>query len=133
MTESKFRLLIWLNIALTLAGASAALLPNTFSIELEAAFKNEPASWPWMSDWVLAGIAALFLIAWIANIVGLLLFKRWARALALFTTLASLLLLTSGSSLFTGLESAFYEAATLCWGAVLALAYYSPVSERFNG
>jgi hypothetical protein len=38
---------------------------------------------------------------------------------------------TFGSTLTTGLETAFVEAAAMCWGAVLALAYFSDVRVNF--
>jgi hypothetical protein len=133
VTASKFRLLIWLHIALTFAGIGAAFLPNGFSTELVTAYESEPLPWGTENEWALITFAVLLLAAWIAAFVGLLLLKRWGRSLALYTTALTLIALpTFGSTLSTGLETALIEAAAICWGAVLALAYFADVRVNFE-
>jgi hypothetical protein len=133
MTESKFRALIALHIALSFAGVCASFIVTGYSPELKAAYANEPEPWIFSSLWLLAPYVALLLIPWIAGLIGLWRMKRWGRSWSLYSTI--ILLVTyplAGASLLSGIESALFEAAALCWGAVLALAYYSGISERFD-
>ncbi len=133
MTAQKFRLFVWLHLALALAAIGAAFLPNSFSPELLAAYENEPPPWGAENEWPLIAFAVLLLVPWVAAFVGLLRLKRWGRALALYVTALSLIALpTFGPTLTSGLETAFVEAAAMCWGAVLALAYFSDVREHFE-
>jgi hypothetical protein len=133
MTASKFRLLIWLHIALTFAGIGATLLPNSFSPELVAAYENEPLPWGTENEWLLIAFAVLLIVPWVATFVGLLRLKRWGRTLALYATGLTLIAIpTFGPTLSTGLETALIEAAAMCWGAVLALAYFSDVRVNFE-
>jgi hypothetical protein len=133
VTVFKFRLLVWLHLALTLLGIGAAFLPNDFSPELTTAYENEPSPWVIENLWSLFVIAVALLVPWIAGFVGLLLLKRWGRVVALTATVISLLAYpVLGPTLSSGLESALLEAAVLCWGALLALAYYSVSGERFD-
>ncbi|TAG79630.1 MAG: hypothetical protein EAZ24_05730 [Burkholderiales bacterium] len=133
MTASKFRLIIWLYVALAFASIGAAFLPNSFSPELVAAYENEPLPWDAENEWALIVFAVLMLVAWIAAFVGLLLLKRWGRTLALYITALTLIASpTFGPTLSTGLETALIEAAAIYWGAVLAIAYYSDVRGYFQ-
>jgi hypothetical protein len=133
MTESKFRVLIALHIALSCAGAAAAFIFTGFSPELEAAYANEPEPWVFSTVWSLSTYIVLLVIPWIAGVVGLWRMKRWGRRWSLYSTVILLIAYPlAGASLLSGIESALFEAATLCWGAVLALAYYSGISERFE-
>jgi uncharacterized protein YqgC (DUF456 family) len=133
MTENKFRALIALHIALSLVGIVAAFLPNGYSTTLAEAYANEPISQFISNDWFWLTFALILLAMWITGVVGMWSFKRWGRSLSLYSTIAALIAVPLfGPTLSSGLESALFEAATLCWGAVLALAYYSVVSARFN-
>jgi hypothetical protein len=133
MTVSKFRLLVWLHLAFTIVGIGAAFLPNNFSPELTTAYENQPVPWLVKDVWALFAIAALVIPPWIAGFFGLLLLRRWGRVLALYSTALTLLAYpVFGPHLMSGLESALFEAAALCWGAVLALAYYSEIRVKFD-
>ena len=133
MTESKFRLLICLHLALVGAGTVTAFVHEPYSAALAAAFANEPSAWFDDAIWALLTMVVLLLIPWMAGITGLFLFKRWGRSVSLGATLATLVLYPFlGATLSSGLESALFEASTLCWGAALALAYYSTISAKFE-
>jgi hypothetical protein len=132
MTKKKFRALIALHLALSLAGLCAAFLPDNYSTALSEAYANEPISRFIDNDWFWLTLALILLTAWLAGLVGLWSFKRWGRSLSLYSTVAALIAVPLfGPTLSSGIESSLFEAATLCWGAVLALAYYSVVSEQF--
>jgi hypothetical protein len=133
MTAFKFRSIAWLHLAFALLGAGVAFLPNAFSPELAAAFDNQPAPSLFGNEWALYAIALLFIALFLAGFVGLLMFKQWGRTLSLCMTGVILLVYPLfGPTLMSGLESALFEAAALSWGAVLALAYYSEVSVKFD-
>jgi hypothetical protein len=133
MTTQKFRLLVWLHIALAFAGIGAAFLPNSFSPELIAAYESEPLLWGVENEWLLIAFAVLLIALWVATFVGLLRLKPWGRTLALYATAFTLIILPAfGPTLATGLETALIEAAAICWGAVLALAYFSDVRVHFT-
>lgn len=132
MTERRFRMLLWIHVGLAAAAAVASTFPP-HPDDLEAAVDAASTSWLWGQTWLMLGIAVVLLAAWIAGLVGLYRFARWGRTLSLWATLATLLLYPFfGSMLYWGLESGLHEASTLAFGALLAMAYWSPVSARFE-
>ena len=132
MTESRYRKLLWIHVTLFLAAIVATAFPD-YSDSLASAYANEPQAWPMGSPWVFGGIAAVLLATWLTGLVGLFFFKDWARRLSLYSTLAGFLVSPFfGASLSSGMESALFEASSVTWGAVLALSYFSPVSDRFG-
>ena len=77
--------------------------------------------------------AALAIVAIIAGIGGLYRIRRWGRSLSLATTIGfSLLIPFAGPTLSSGLEDSLWELSSILWGAVLTLAYYSPVAAGFH-
>ena len=136
MTVARYRGLLCLYVALTTAATAASFFPD-YSEPLARAYDEEPHTWlmnwvfadPWLSIGLLGG---LFLVC-LAGLVGLFFFKRWARMISLYSTLVVLPLAPfCGPQLFWGLESALFEASSIVWGAVLAVSYFSKVSERFD-
>jgi hypothetical protein len=100
---------------------------------LTAAYDTELTTRFAEHEWEFAAVASLLVLPWIACIVGLLVFKRWARTLALYVTvITQLAYLVFGPMLLSGFEMMLFESAALCWGATLALAYYSSVSKNFE-
>ena len=72
-------------------------------------------------------------VAALAGVVGIFLFKRWGRALSLYSTALGFLLVPFiGPGVYSGLTSALDEVSFTLWGAVLAMAYFSPLAERFR-
>ena len=133
MTDSRFRQLLFLYVISSVAAIAALFLPGGYSQELSEAYYSEPEPWLAGNDWVFLGIAIPLLSASIAGFVGLFLFKAWGRTVSLYTTVASLaLLLLGGPTLLSALESLLWEVATLTWGAIMALAYFSPIASRFG-
>lgn len=133
MSQKYFRALILLYVALVVASAAAAFLPGGYSQELSDALDNEPAPRILENLWLMFGLVVPLLLAAFAGVYGLYMFKRWGRSLSLYSTLAGLVLFPFfGPSLYSGLESALFEASTLIWGAILTLSYYSEVSSTFS-
>lgn len=73
------------------------------------------------------------LVVWIVGLAGLWQFRNWARvvymAVAVIGLLASLLL---GSDERSGPEAALNALCWLVTGAIVALAYWSPLAARFR-
>jgi hypothetical protein len=73
-----------------------------------------------------------FLVAWLLASVGLLFFQNWGRHLFLTLALLGMIdLALSGLVVYTPFEHAFSRFQSLLDGAVLALAYLSPVRDCF--
>lgn len=132
MTESLFRKALWAYVALTLMGAVALFFPD-YSQDLQLAFENEPDSLLMSHAWIWGPLLIVFMIGSIAGLVGLFLFKIWARPVSVICTLAGYLVSAfSGPALYTGLGDALMSASTVLWGAILALSYFSTVKDQFG-
>lgn len=130
MTDKRFIQILWLYVALTIAAIVAAFFPS-YSAALASAYENEPEGW--LGLWPSFLLAMVLLVGFVTGLIGLFRLKPWGRTLSMYSTLLGLLLsLVSGPSLSAGIETALVEASTVLWGAILALAYYSPVSQRFT-
>ena len=80
-----------------------------------------------------AGLFVLYVAASLVAFVGMYFFKRWARSANL--VLSALLIVVApalGHIVLSGIAQGLGEIALLLWGAVLAMAYFSPLSERFE-
>ena len=131
MTDLAFRRLLWLYVGLTVAGFVASAFPQ-HSDSLQAAADLELNSLLFEKPWFLAG-AVVLIVAWLVGLVGLFRFKAWSRPLSLYSTVAALLAFPiMGSTLYWGVEAAIYNAGSIAWGGILALAYFSPVSALFE-
>ena len=132
MTEELFRKALWTYIVLTLIAAVALFFPD-YSQGLQLAFENEPDSFLLSHAWIWVPLLVIFMLGSIAGLVGLFLFKIWARPVSVICTLAGYLVSAfSGPSLYTGLGDALMSASTLLWGAILALSYFSAVKDQFG-
>jgi hypothetical protein len=132
MSQKQFRALILIYVALIAASTIAAFVPG-YSQALSDAMDNEPSPAVFDNVWLMWGLVVPFALAAMAGMYGLYMFRRWGRMLSLHSTLAGLVLFPFfGPSVYSGLESALFEASTLLWGAILALYYYSGISARFS-
>jgi len=135
MSPTAFRALIVCSVVAGLAGSALdALVPDLLAAELSAAINNQPPP-RFVEDHpfaVFVPVAALALAS-IAGAIGLLFYKRWARSLSLWATLGLLAMLPFfGSTAASGWTEALMELSSMTWGAVLALAYFSPLAARFG-
>ena len=135
MTPKLFRCLVisWFLLSLA-AGAIDWLFPSLISASLNKALETtREADFIREHLFIFAFIGIPWLLLFFAGAFGLLFFKRWARPAALYSTLIGLVLFPfTGPSLSSGLANSLNEASLLLWGAVLAVAYFSPLSERFS-
>ena len=133
MTEHRFRMLIWAYVAFLCGAAVAGYFPAGYSEELRTAYEAEPSLVDTLPIPVVGTVVLAFLALIIAGLVGMYRFRPWARPLSLWTTLvATPALAALGPSLSSGLEAAMWELSSVFWGALLALAYFSPVANRFR-
>lgn len=131
MTESLFRKALWTYVALTVLGAMALFFPG-YSENLERTFDNEPLSWLMSQAWIWGIVLVPLAIGAVAGLIGLFLFKSWARPLSVLCTLAGYLICPfMGPALYTGLEDTLMSASTTIWGAILATSYFSAINDRF--
>jgi hypothetical protein len=132
-----FRVLILLSLFCRLVGICIfifvpQMVPETLRVADEAILK---AHFDLMSTprLILEGIAVLgFAVASIAALIGMFRFKSWARPLNVVLVLALFVVWPFFEyDLSSGLEQAFGDVANILWGAVIAMAYFSPLSELF--
>lgn len=87
----------------------------------------------WVLHWALVAAVGLAAIGALVNQVLLFFYWKPARAIYLASCLVFYPLgLLLGLSITTPLESFLYECSTFLSGMTLALAYHSPVAERFR-
>ncbi len=133
MSPTLFRYTIIAYIALAIFGGMFDLvfpsaIPETLSLAKEA---NDIK----LSSIELISIAIVglvLLVGGIAATIGLYLFLPWAPRLAVVVT--ALALFESpllGADVTSGWSMALTSLSDTLWGAILALAYFSPLKERF--
>lgn len=134
MSTTIFRSLVASSILLIIAAGIVdwifpSLVPESLILALE---KESELSFLENYPLISLTIFLPWLMAVLASTIGLCFFKHWARALALYSTLIGFALYPFlGPSVCSALASALTEASSLVLGAVLAVAYYSPLSDRF--
>lgn len=133
MTEARFRQLLVLYIGCTLVALAVAFIPGGYSQQLADAYANEPEPFLFRNPWLALGVMIPLLVASVASLVGLFLFKAWSRTLSIYVTLIGYVLVAFfGPTLSSALEDALWGISDLLWGAALALAYFSPIASRFE-
>jgi len=134
MSAAHFRGLIVLSVLLAVCGAAVdTLFPTLIPQSLSVALENEPPH-NIFDNLVLSFLLFVPLgVLAIASTVGLFFLKRWARSLALASTALGFGMYPFlGPSVGSAWASAFSDASSLAWGAVLAIAYFSPLRDRFS-
>lgn len=133
MTTNCFRLFLIASAVLVIAALVVGLLPGGYSSALADAYANEPVPRLLQNEGLAIAVLLVVLVATVAGFIGLFLLKRWGRTLSLVLTLIGLpLYLLLGPTLQSPVETMLAEASSLLWGACLALAYFSPVSDRIE-
>ena len=135
MSKNRFRILIVLHIAFSLAAtaiAAIAAIPGMYSSSLAMAYNNEPTTWLTTNASLTYAIMLPLIFASYIGLLGLYMFKHWGRTISVYTTAAFIVLMVSaGPGVESGLESALLKVSTILLGAILALAYYSSISNQF--
>lgn len=130
MSVRQFRLALLVYLALSLASIGVDLIPGALPEALVNADLELPV--PVNGNLAFLMLAGVLVLAWPLAIIGLFLFRRWGRALALYGTVLSLMLYPLlGPIVASGLSFVLAEMAAMLWGACLACAYFSPLALRF--
>lgn len=137
MSKQKFRLFLVINWLLVLAYivvsiTTESLLPPEIQSYLDAQL-NTPIT---LFEIVLLIIGVVYFIFCIVLSVGLFLFKKWAKAILLPSSVLSLLLFllvfNTKPVIETGWASFIGDILSLFEGIILALVYFSPISRMFE-
>lgn len=133
ITETGFRVILGSSVAAGIIGIIVMVLSEaSLPFELQRYVSRQSAG-------PLSGRDLIVLVIWVPAMVisliaaiGMFFFWRPARVLALIGTLLALAALPfSEPFVATGLATLFNEGASILWGMVLALAYWSPLAQRF--
>ena len=136
MNKGRFYLLLSLSIIFPIMSVMASVVFPNENIELTYSFIEELESantgYPDM-DMLLVPVTIVLLVILIATYVGLFLFKPWARLLFVLGLVVSIpTYFMDGLFVSSGLEQLLYDACLLTYGAIIAVAYYSPVKHFFE-
>ena len=131
MTALQFRFLL---LAYGLLEIGGNWLPENYSPELAYQYAIEPPH-IWLTEHpsvIFVAVAGLMVVI-VSTYAGLFLFKRWARTLAIIITLVGVATAPFfGPQLASALAGTVFYASSVLWGAILAIAYFSPLSSRFG-
>jgi len=133
ITETGFRVILASSVAAGIVGIIVTMLSEaSLPFELQS-YMSRQSDAPFSEQDMLGFViwVPAMVISLIAAI-GMFLFWRPARVLALIGTLLALAALPlSESFVATGLATLFNKGSSILWGMVLALAYWSPLAQRF--
>lgn len=139
-----FRGLVLAAFAVLVAGVASGVLAHfqpALPVEVDAYLKSQnvgtmanvfsEANW---GTQVAVGIAfVVYLIAYLAALIGLLRFRGWARWLFIVVIGLSLVFtISGGTTLSTPIESLVYTAGNMVDGAILTLLFIEPIRARFR-
>ena len=133
ITDNGFRVILASSVAAGIVGIIVMMLTEaSLPFELQR-YVSRQAAEPFSGRDVIA------LVIWVPAMVisliaaiGMFFFWRPARVLALIGTVLALVALPfSEPFVATGIATLFNEGSSLLWGVVLALAYWSPLAQRF--
>ena len=129
-----FRTIIVAGLILAIAGGLIDLVfPDLVPAQINDAYEAYTIEEAADIHIAMGFLALVVLIVVLVATVGLLLLKRWARALAFWVTVVSTLFYPFlGPYLYSGLGLMLTEASMLLWGAVLAMAYFSELRTYFE-
>ncbi len=133
MSRTGFRALLLVYIACFVVSLIAVFMPADFSDQLAEAYYAEPQVWLARNESLLFAVGVVSLCAFAFGLWGLFRFKRWGRTLSFYSTVAGLILLPfMGPDLSSSFESTIAEISAMTWGAILAVAYFSPLGDLFD-
>ncbi|ENX44132.1 hypothetical protein [Acinetobacter sp. NIPH 2100] len=129
ITKTKFRFILIFSLLCIFISAIFDAYDET-SIMVNELLATEPQNW----EVIISGLLAIGLLI---VLIGLLLFKDWARKVYVYSFFPLLLfyLLPSYSWTFiSGLSAIFYELgnilSTLIWGVLVVPSLYQPLFEK---
>jgi hypothetical protein len=128
-----YRTLLVMSIACALlGGAIDSLVPELIPVSIREAQEALEETGLTTQDIGLIVVGLPYLAAFAICAVALYRFRRWAPRLALYLTIASLLIYPfAGVTVASEWSQLFIEASAVLWGAVVAIAHLPPLRERF--
>ena len=133
ITETGFRVVLVSSVVAGIVGIIVMTLSEaSLPFELQRYVSRQSAGPLSARDIVALVIWAPAMVVSLIAAVGMFFFWRPGRVLALIGTLLALAALPfSEPFVATGLATLFNEGSSILWGMVLALAYWSPLAQRF--
>lgn len=134
MTAYRFRLLLCLHFILEIAlFVASRYSSNIISPAMQAALEAEPVHWSAGNLALTLSVSLSLFISSMAGLIGMLMFKSWGRTLSLVTTVAFMtVMFVPETAVMSWLDYVLTQLLSMLWGAILALAYFSPVSSQFS-
>lgn len=133
-TTTEFRLLLTFNlllipVAMFVASYDDRLLPSPLQTYLLAS-ALQPAT---LLEAVSSIVGMLGFFGILVGLAGMYGFWRWARRLTFWSTIVIYVpALFSGPAIISGPAYLLESTAAILWGALLAAAYWAPVSSQFE-
>jgi len=133
MSKNKFRIIIISSLILAVLSAGFDFLfpneiiasVNEFIVEIEPDYSD-------LEFYTIMGVGSLVVIAVIFSLVGILMFKSWARHLYIASYILVLpIYFTGGLYVSSGFSQAMYDLSMILSGVIIALMYFSPVKDYF--
>jgi hypothetical protein len=85
-----------------------------------------------LSDIIFLGIGIPVVLLNLISSIGLYFFRSWARPIYVATAVLSILVMIfSPPTVSTGIESAFEQFSILIGGVIIALMFYSDITDKF--
>ena len=133
ITETGFRVILASSVAAGVVGIIVMTLSEAnLPFELQRYVSQQAVGPMSARDLVAIVIWVPAMVITLIAAIGMFIFWRPARALALIGTLLALAALPfSEPFVATGLATLFNEGSSILWGMVLALVYWSPLAQRF--
>jgi hypothetical protein len=131
LTRTNYRWFLALSVA---TGLASGIFGDTGSSPaLIAAHAQEPTLLIEAHPFLIALFCVIVAVLTITGTVGLYRFKQWGPTVALWATIAAFAVYPIyGSTLLSPLGSFILSIAEMSWGAVLALAFLSPLRKEFQ-
>jgi hypothetical protein len=144
-TPLHFRLMVIGSYVMGLAGMLVdavipSLMPESVTKAINAEMPGEfnfdqtPSMYLIAQAVVVSVLGIGLLVLLFVSTIGLLRFRPWARSLAVASTAVVLLIgfLPLGPTAMSSIALSLFELSNMLWGAALAMAWCSPLSERFS-
>lgn len=132
ITKTSFRVLLVSAVACELFATILSLTTEAFLPAEHLAYLQKTAANVGEREIAVLALGVPALLLGILAAIGLYKFWPWARTLAFVVTVLGVGLSPLVEVVVElGWVVMFSGAASLLWGAVLALAYFSPISENF--
>ena len=129
-TKNGFRAFLIFTVLISFGSLVDVFFPSLLSPELQDYFEKAEVT----SNGIFLAIYSLVMtVMGIVALIGVLMYRKWGRALTVTLTILGILLLPIfDEQISSGLSAAFSSFSATAGGIILALMYLSPVKEHFE-